>query len=144
VNNQYKKVLYSLALALSILVASCATAGNPVKAPSPTVPIRISTTSSLIPADPPICEGIFSYRGIAYRIEIKGCAEKYAGTGQILGLDRPEGIVGDYAVDSGGKIWRNLKNDQVALDISPPIQTAGNRKHLQLYYSGATLPRQPY
>jgi hypothetical protein len=125
-------------------MVSCTAAGNPVVgAPSPTVPIRISTVSSLIPSNPPVCEGTFSYRGVAYRIEIDGCAEKYAGTGQILGLERPEAIAGDYAVEPGGTIWRNLKNDQVALDISPPLKTAGNRKHLQLYYSGATLPRQP-
>jgi hypothetical protein len=135
-------VSYSFAIAPCLLIACCAAANRPFRAERPpAVPIEISAGPSLIPSDPPLCEGAFTYRGVAYLVKVDGCAEGYKGAGTIQGLDRPESIVGDYTAQAGSNIWRNEHG--VAIDVTPPIKSVNTHRHLRMYYSGANLPRQP-
>jgi len=107
-----------------------------------TVPITISSGRSLLAAGPPICDGIFLYRGVSYHVEIEGCREGYAGSGTVQGLKLKESIAGDYSVQPGTNLWRNPAG--VIIGLSPPLQTTGNNGPLEVDYEGPALPRQPW
>jgi hypothetical protein len=130
-----------LAIALCLLTASCTVAGGQShREHGPAVPIAISTGQALLGAGAPFCEGIFSYRGVSYLVEIDGCPQGYAGSGVIHGLDGEETIAGDYIANPGSSMWRNPNG--VTIDLSPPLPTGGNLGRLRIDYAGAALPRQ--
>ena len=129
------------AISLCLVMASCtAVTGRPQGPHEPTVPIEVSAGQTLMAIGPVPCEGIFTYRGLSYLVEIEGCATGYAGAGTVQGLDWPGAIAGDYSREAGSRIWRNQNG--VTIELSPPIQSVASTRQLRIYYSGPNLPRQ--
>lgn len=129
------------AIALCVVMASCtAMTGRPQGPHGPTVPIEVSAGHTLMASGPVPCEGVFTYRGVSYLVEIEGCATGYVGAGTVQGLDWPGAIAGDYSMEAGSRIRRN-QND-VAIELSPSIQSIASTRQLRIYYSGPNLPRQ--
>ena len=103
--------------------------------------IRLSAGPSLIHNRQPFCEGLLSYRGVIYHVEVDGCPKGYIGTGTVLGLRGPQTVAGEYSTPSDGERW--LNQNGVEIDLSPPIQSSSDHGRLKVHYAGAALPRQP-
>jgi hypothetical protein len=130
------------AIVICLLTTSCGGISPGAKGASETmVPIRLSAGPSLIATRQPLCEGLFSYHGVIYHVEIEGCPQSYIGTGRVLGLRWPQAVAGDYRAQSTGERW--LNQNGVEIDLTPPIQTSNNSGQLRIHYAGAALPRQP-
>ncbi len=106
------------------------------------VPLEISSTVSIFGSTNAQAEGIFTYRGVDYRVTVRDWpASYYKGHGHVCNLGSPGELSGLYKGDSA-EVWRN--EDGVEIHMEPPVKLSSSKpKTLNIHLAGAVLPRQP-
>jgi hypothetical protein len=108
------------------------------------VPLKISSTFSILGSTNAQAEGIFTYRGVDYRVTVGDWPARYPdykGQGHVCNLRSPGELSGSYKVESA-EVWRN--EDGIEIHMEPPINLSSSKpKALDMHLAGAVLPRQP-